>query len=161
VPPSNAKGIRDETNLGRRFGGGDADTRGGGDRRPPALPGPDQAWRLCHLPDRGQAATEAVTKFYFFDLKLTCEKAPQGASKTIKISNKSPLNFPVPPMAIKNGQFHGSFYKEEFKTRGEVTGAFSDQGQKAAGTLRVHGRPLGSAYGNCDSGTVRWNAKKQ
>lgn len=102
-----------------------------------------------------------VTKFYFFDLKLTCEKAPKGASKTIKISNKSPLNFPVPPMAVKNGQFHGSFYKQEFNTRGEVTGAFSDQGQKAAGTLRVHGRPLGSAYGKCDSGAVRWTAKKQ
>ena len=128
---------------------------------PPHYRGPIKPGGYVTFQTEVKQQQKRVTKFYFFDLKLTCEKAPQGASKTIKISNKSPLNFPVPPMAIKNGQFHGSFYKEEFKTRGEVTGAFSDQGQKAAGTLRVHGRPLGSAYGNCDSGTVRWNAKKQ
>jgi hypothetical protein len=102
-----------------------------------------------------------VKGFYFFKLKLICEKAPQGANPTIKISNKSPLNFPIPPMAVKRRQFHGGFYKADFKTRGEVEGRFSDRNRKAAGTLRVHGRPLGSAYGKCDSGTVRWAAKKQ
>jgi hypothetical protein len=128
---------------------------------PPHYRGPIKTGGYITFQTEVKQQQRRVTKFYFFDLKLTCEKAPKGASKTIKISNKSPLNFPVPPMAVKNGTFHGSFYKEQFKTRGEVTGAFSDQGQKVAGTLRVHGRPLGSAFGNCDSGTVRWNAKKQ
>jgi hypothetical protein len=102
-----------------------------------------------------------VRSFYFFKLKLTCEMAPPGASNTIKISNKSPLNFPIPPMAVRHRKFHGSFYKPEFKTRGEVDGKFTDHYRNAAGTLRVHGRPLGAAYGKCDSGTVNWSAEKQ
>src|SRR5262245_60934891 len=61
--------------------------------------------------------TKQVKSFYFFKLKLTCEKAPHGASNTIKISNQSPLNFPIPPTRVKHRQFHGSFYKADFKTR--------------------------------------------
>jgi hypothetical protein len=102
-----------------------------------------------------------VDSFYFFKLKLTCEKAPSGASNTIKISNKSPIDFPIPPMDVEHRTFHGSFYKEEFKTRGEVEGEFTRRYRKAAGTLRVHGRPLGDAYGKCDSSTVDWTAEKQ
>jgi hypothetical protein len=102
-----------------------------------------------------------VNSFYFFKLRLTCEKAPPGASNTIKISNKSPIDFPIPPMKVKHRKFDGSFYKEEFKTRGEVEGEFTNHYRKAAGTLRVHGRPLGAAYGNCDSTTVDWTAEKQ
>ncbi len=128
---------------------------------PPHYRGPIKQGGYVTFQTEVKQQQRRVTKFYFFNLKLTCEKAPKGASNTIKISNKSPLNFPVPPMTVKNGQFHGSFYKEEFKTRGAVTGAFSDHNLKAAGTLRVYGHPLGSAYGKCDSGTVNWTAKKQ
>ena len=104
---------------------------------------------------------KTVKNFYFFKLKLTCEKAPPGASRSIKISNKSPVNLPFPTMRVNHGVFEGSFYKAQFKTRGEVKGQFSDHYRKAAGTLRVHGRPLGSAFGRCDTGAVDWTAKKR
>jgi opacity protein-like surface antigen len=97
-----------------------------------------------------------VRQFFFFKVKLSCENG-----QSIPISNQSPIKFPIPPMKVKHRKFHGSFYKQEFKTRGEVEGEFSDHYRKAAGTLRVHGRPLGSSFGKCDTGTVGWRAKKQ
>jgi hypothetical protein len=128
---------------------------------PPQYRGPIKQGGYVTFQTEVKQGHKKVTKFYFFNLKLACEKAPKGASKTIKISNKSPLNFPVPPMAVKNRHFQGSFYKQQFKTRGEVAGTFAKGFLKATGTLRVHGHPLGAAYGKCDSGPVNWTAKKQ
>jgi hypothetical protein len=102
--------------------------------------------------------TKRVKSFFFFKVKLSCENSPTG--DPIPISNKSPIKFPIPAMKVKHRKFHGSFYKAEFKTRGEVEGEFSDHYRAAEGTLRVHGRPI-SGFGKCDTGTVDWTAEKQ
>jgi hypothetical protein len=101
-------------------------------------------------------AVKRVKSFFFYKVKLSCE-----GGQTIPISNKSPIKFPIPAMRVRDRKFHGSFFKAEFKTRGEVEGEFTDHFRKAGGTLRVHGRPLGQQQGDCDTGTVDWTAKKQ
>jgi hypothetical protein len=98
-----------------------------------------------------------VKSFFFFKVKLSCEDSPTG--DPIPISNKSPIELPIPAMKVKHRRFHGSFYKAEFKTRGEVEGTFTDHYSAAHGTLRVHGRPI-SGFGECDTGTVDWTAQK-
>jgi hypothetical protein len=102
--------------------------------------------------------TKKVKKFFFFKVKLDCENSPTG--DPILISNKSPIEFPIPVMRVRHRKFHGSFYNADFKTRGEVEGKFSDHFRSAEGTLRVHGRPI-TGFGKCDTGTVDWTAKKQ
>ena len=98
--------------------------------------------------------TKRVKSFFFYKLTLTCEHGDP-----IKVSN-DPV-FPIPPMKVSHRAFHGSFYKADFKTRGEVDGTFTDHYRKAHGTLRVHGRPFGASRGKCDTGTVDWTASKQ
>jgi hypothetical protein len=102
--------------------------------------------------------TKRVKSFFFFKVKLTCENSPTG--DPIPISNKSPIKLPIPAMKVRDRRFHGSFYKAEFKTRGEVEGEFSDHYRRAEGTLRVHGRPI-SGFGKCDTGTVDWTGRKR
>jgi hypothetical protein len=102
--------------------------------------------------------TKRVTSFFFFKVKLSCENSPTG--DPIPISNKSPIKLPIPAMKVRNRKFHGSFYKAEFKTRGEVDGEFTHHYRTAEGTLRVHGRPI-NGFGKCDTGTVDWSASKQ
>ena len=102
--------------------------------------------------------TKKVKKFFFYKVKLSCENSPQP--DPLPISNKSPIEFPIPVMRVRHRKFHGSFFKAEFKTRGEVEGEFSDGFRSAEGTLRVHGRPI-QGWGKCDTGTVDWTAEKQ
>jgi hypothetical protein len=98
--------------------------------------------------------TKRVKNFYFFDLKLTCDEA------AFPISNKKPLNFPVPPMKVKHREFHGTF--SQLGGTGRVTGQFTDHYKHATGTLRVHARHIqGTNFHNCDTGTVDWTAEKQ
>ncbi len=104
--------------------------------------------------------TKKVNKFFFFKVKLTCE-AGENPATTIPISNKAPLKFPIPPMKVSHGHFHGKFSNTEFKTSGEVEGEFGDDYTTAEGTLRVHGHPLSPTYGKCDTGADNWTAEKQ
>jgi len=95
-----------------------------------------------------------VKKFYFFDVKLTCDEA------TFPISNRKPLNFPVPPMKVKHREFHGTF--AQLGGTGRVTGQFTDHFKHATGTLRVHAKHIqDTPFHNCDTGTVDWTAEKQ
>jgi hypothetical protein len=103
--------------------------------------------------------TKKVKKFFFFKVKLECENSPPPGDP-IPISNKSPIEFPIPTMKVKHRRFHGSFYNADFKTKGEVEGELTDHFTKAEGTLRVHGRPI-TGFGKCDTGTVDWTAEKQ
>jgi hypothetical protein len=102
--------------------------------------------------------TKKVKKFFFFKVELSCESSPNP--DPIPISNKSPIELPIPSMKVRHREFHGSFYKAEFKTRGEVEGELSDHFRTAHGTLRVHGRPI-QGFGKCDTGTVSWTASKR
>jgi hypothetical protein len=98
--------------------------------------------------------TKRVKNFYFFDLKLTCDEA------AFLISNKRPLNFPVPPMRVRHREFHGTF--SQLGGTGRVTGKFTNHYKDAAGTLRVHAKHIqNTGFHNCDTGTVNWTAEKQ
>jgi hypothetical protein len=97
--------------------------------------------------------TKKVKRFYFFDVKLKCDE------NTLRINNRTPFDFPVPPMKVKHRRFHGDFYNADFKTGGHVKGEFTNHFKNAEGTLRVRGNPAG--LHNCDTGTVDWTARKQ
>ena len=95
-----------------------------------------------------------VRKFYFFDVTLTCDEA------TFPISNRTPLNFPVPSMKVKHGEFHGTF--SQLGGTGRVQGEFTDHFKQVSGTLRVHAKHItDTQLHNCDTGTVKWTAEKQ
>jgi hypothetical protein len=82
------------------------------------------------------------------------------------------------PIACQQGKFpfRGGFVGETFPveagafrahgdagttyvSRAKVVGHFRRQGQRAAGTLRIHG-DLDAHHTNCDSGLRRWWAKR-
>jgi hypothetical protein len=95
-----------------------------------------------------------VKKFYFFDVELTCDE------QAFPISNRTPLNFPVPPMKVKHREFHGTF--SQLGGTGRVKGEFTDHFKRANGTLRVHAKHIqDTPFHNCDTGTVDWTASKQ
>ena len=98
-----------------------------------------------------------VKKFYFFDVTFTCEEGPV---KEFPISNRKPLDFPVPPMRVKHREFHGTF--SQLGGTGRIKGEFTDHFKRAAGTLRVHAKHIQDTdFRNCDTGTVDWTAEKR
>jgi hypothetical protein len=98
--------------------------------------------------------TKRVKKFYFFKVELTCDEA------TFPISNRRPLDFPVPPMRVRHREFHGTF--SQLGGTGHVEGQFRDHYRHATGTLRVHAEHItDTQLHNCDTGTVDWTAEKQ
>ena len=95
-----------------------------------------------------------VKRFYFFDVKLTCDEA------TFPISNRTPLNFPVPPMNVKHREFHGTF--SQLGGTGRIKGTFTDHFKQAAGTVRLHAKHIqGTNFHNYDTGTDDCTAEKQ
>jgi hypothetical protein len=98
--------------------------------------------------------TKSVKRFYFFDVTMTCDE------QTFQISNRTPLNFPVPPMKVRHREFHGTF--SQLGGTGRVTGQFTHHFKHASGTLRVHAKHIqDTPLHNCDTGTVDWTAEKQ
>jgi hypothetical protein len=95
-----------------------------------------------------------VKRFYFYDVTLTCDE------QTFPISNRTPLNFPVPPMRVRHREFHGTF--SQLGGTGRIKGEFRDHYRRANGTLRVHAKHIqDTPFHNCDTGTVDWTAKKR
>jgi hypothetical protein len=115
----------------------------------------DQGGRVKFETNVELGKVKSVKRFYFFDLPLNCERSPRH----VLISNRRPLDFPIPTMRVNHRQFHGDFSNSDFHTRGHVEGKFNRQFTKAAGTLRVQGHPFG-AQNKCDTGTDDWHAHK-
>jgi hypothetical protein len=98
-----------------------------------------------------------VKKFYFFEVTFSCEQPP---NTEFPISNKTPLNFPIPSMKVKHREFHGTF--SQLGGTGRVIGEFKNHYRQASGTLRVHAKHIeNTTFRNCDTGTVNWTAEKR
>ncbi len=94
----------------------------------------------------------SVKKFTFFDIALQCD---QGILEGVENRGE-----PLPKMGVSNNRFDDTFTGGNGQ-KVEVSGKFSNKGEKAEGKLRIRGDfpdPNGVAFTNCDSGKIQWKA---
>ena len=90
--------------------------------------------------------TKSVANINFKHVVITCEDGGHTVSGSIST-----------PHAV-NQQRKVSFTKVFLSgTKAKLTATFNKKGTKASGTLRNFG-DFGGTVGNCDTGTVHWNA---